>query len=91
MAQTQAYQDVQPEALEIESGNLGADYAEDRSVSALAERRRQALANTDLSSDQNPLLSIIGAFETDPEYDALMEDVYEYRRQLDARENQKVD
>jgi hypothetical protein len=41
--------------------------------------------------DQNPLLSVIGAFENDPGYDALMEDVYEYRRQLDARENEKAD
>jgi len=42
-------------------------------------------------SNQNPLLSVIGAFENDPEYDALMEDVYEYRRQLDARENGDAD
>ena len=65
MAQIQAYQDVQAEALE-------------------AERR-------DLRPDQSPLLSVIGAFENDPEYDALMEDVSEYRRQLDARENPAAD
>lgn len=40
--------------------------------------------------DYNPLLSVIGAFENDPGYDALMEDVSEYRRQLDARESQDV-
>lgn len=39
-------------------------------------------------ADHHPLLSVIGAFESDPEYNALMEDVYEYRRQLDARESQ---
>jgi hypothetical protein len=65
MAQPLAYQDVQPEALDTERNDLGADH--------------------------NPLLSVIGAFENDPEYDALMEDVYEYRRQLDARENLTVD
>ena len=37
----------QPEALEIEPGDFEADYVEDRSVPALAERRRQALAKTD--------------------------------------------
>ena len=41
----------------------------------------------DPGANPNPLLSVIGAFEDDLEYDALMEDVYEYRRQLDAREN----
>ncbi len=39
----------QPEALEIERGDFEADYTEDRSVPALAERRRQALAKTDRS------------------------------------------
>lgn len=38
------------------------------------------------TESQNPLLSVIGAFANDPDYDALMEDVYEYRRQLDAQE-----
>lgn len=42
-------------------------------------------------SNQNPLLSVLGAFENDLEYDALMEDIYEYRRQLDARENGDAD
>lgn len=38
----------------------------------------------------NPLLSVIGAFEDDPEYDALMEDIREHRRLLDAHEDQRV-
>lgn len=41
-------------------------------------------------TDHNPLLSVIGAFENDSGYDALMEAVSEYRRQLDARESQDV-
>ena len=41
--------------------------------------------------DQHSLLSVIGAFENDREYDALMEDVGECRRQLDAHENPEVD
>ena len=36
----------EPEALETEPGDFEADYTEDRSVPALAERRRQALAKT---------------------------------------------
>ncbi len=44
---------------------------------------------SDLPVDStNPILSVIGAFEDDPEYDALMEAVYKYRRELDAQENQ---
>jgi len=44
----------------------------------------------EIKPDHNPLLSIIGAFENDSEYDALTEDVYEYRRQLDAGESQNA-
>lgn len=38
-----------PEVLEIEPDDFEADYTEDRSVPALAERRRQALAKTSRS------------------------------------------
>lgn len=46
-----------------------------------------APAPNPLIDSENPLLSVIGAFKDDPEYDALMEAVAEYRRQLDAQEN----
>lgn len=61
----------------------------DQGDTTLTERR-QVPPPSDPPSDHNPLLSVIGAFENDPEYDALMEDVYEYRRQLDARESQNA-
>ena len=43
-----------------------------------------------LMQDHNPLLSVSGTFENDPEYDALMEDVYQHRRQLDACASQDI-
>jgi len=44
----------------------------------------------DAPIENHPLAGVIGAFRDDPEYDALLEQIAEHRRRVDAEEGLAV-